>query len=417
MEPIYQTITAIPAIICMGKSIKKIFPLQQNPWKRFLLYILLYTTFCLPSWIGDENPILMFPFFMVGFLVLLAGNKLPKLVVGGIFYAILISLNMLVDSLLKESNMNYDKIFTRMFIKMFIWIALSWLILRIVPEDGLSLSRKLWLLLGGLILAPLIATLSFSFWGNPFSTDVEYYFYLNIVKKFGYTILPFVFISALTLLLAAVVLSRHETLEQESKMAALREVYYSGLKQEQNQLRTLRHDLRNHITALQGLLEQDKQSELAHYLTQLSESPALGSGKSYTDNEIVNIVLSSKASQMETVGLVPNFTVQLPKNLPISAPDLCALFGNALDNAIEGASDAKNHDILLRAKVDKGLFILQVQNEIGSVVNADLSTTKTDTGRHGFGLTGMQEIAVRHGGSLNTTVKNGLFELFICFPC
>ena len=51
-------------------------------------------------------------------------------------------------------------------------------------------------------------------------------------------------------------LSRHEELEEENRLAGLREVYYQGLRQEQAQVRALRHDMRNHLSALLGLLER-----------------------------------------------------------------------------------------------------------------------------------------------------------------
>lgn len=412
MEPIVRILTGLIAGVCLGQRLLKLFAPQPKRWKRVLLYLLLGITFFLPSWVGDENPILLFPFFVLGFVLLLAGEKLPKLVMGGIVYALLISINMLLDSLYWD---NISLMLT-LIGKVAAWCAMALFLFRLAPKEGLKLSKWLWLLLGGLTLAPLMAVLSFSIWGNTFQTNAEYQFYFSLLQRFSYTILPFVIISALTLLIAAVVLSRHEALEQESRLAALREMYYTGLKQEQTGLRTLRHDLHNHITALQGLLEQDKQAELSRYLADLAGSPALEGGKRCAKNETANVVLSSKAAQMEALGLVPDFVVTLPERLALSDIDLCALLGNALDNAMEGAAGAKDKTIILRARLDKGLFMLEVQNAIGGAVNPDLSTTKRDAAQHGYGLAGMREIATRHGGSLEATAKDGRFTLLICFP-
>lgn len=413
MELVYRASTAILAVIFMGRSLHRLFPPQPKRWKRFGLYALLYATNTLPCWVGDENPILMLPFFMVGFLVFLEGERLFRLVMGGIFYTLFISTNMLLDTL----YYNNLTILIVMVIKMLLWCALAGLIWRIVPEGGLRLSKKLWLLVGGLTLAPLVAVLSFSIWGNNFIVEEEFQFYFGVLRRFGFTILPFALVSALTLLAAMVVLSRHEALEQEHRLATLREVYYASLKQEQTQLRTLRHDLRNHVAAIQGLLEQGKQTEITAYLTQLSDSPALDSGKQYTANEAANVVLSSKAAQITAAGLIPDFEAILPVMLPIPAPELCALLSNALDNAMEGAAKSENQTIQLRVRVEKGVFMLQVKNAIGGTVNSDLSTTKQDSTQHGFGLASMGEIARRHGGSLEAVAKDGRFTLLVCFPC
>ena len=43
-------------------------------------------------------------------------------------------------------------------------------------------------------------------------------------------------------------------------------------------------------------------------------------------------------------------------------------------------------------------------------------TTKADKRAHGFGLRGMREIAARYGGTIETTAKDGIFELVACLP-
>lgn len=413
MEFYYRLLTSVPAFICMGRSLQKLFPEQPRRWKRLAVYYLLYVTFKMPCWLGDENPILLFPFFLLAFLALLPGDKLQRMVCGGILYTLFISLNAIFDSMFYRESV----FLASLLIKMLIWCLLAFFLVRIAPEGGLRLSQKLWLLLGGLTLAPLMSTLSFSIWGYHRATGADFSLYQTIFLRIGYTILPFALFSALALLIAAVVLSRHEALEQESKMAALREVYYNGLKQEQFQLRTLRHDLRNHVTALQGLAEQGRQEELNRYLADLAGSPALEGGRRYAKNETANVVLCSKAAQMEELGLVPDLVVSLPETLTLPATELCALLGNALDNAIEGSAGADNKNITLRVRLEKGMFMLQVRNAIGREVNPGLTTTKEDSGRHGYGLAGMREIAARHGGSLEAVAMDGSFELLVCFPC
>ena len=103
----------------------------------------------------------------------------------------------------------------------------------------------------------------------------------HFVEGIAYTILPFASLSALALLAALAVLSRHEELEEENRLAGLREVYYQGLRQEQAQVRALRHDMRNHLSALLGLLERGSWEEAERYLRQLGGSPALTGHRRY----------------------------------------------------------------------------------------------------------------------------------------
>ena len=127
-------------------------------------------------------------------------------------------------------------------------------------------------------------------------------------------------------------------------------------------------------------------------------------------------MLSAKREELERQDIVADFAVSLPEKLPIANTDLCALLGNALDNAQEGVQGATDPRVTVRCKADKGLFMLRVLNPVGGTVHPDLSTTKADKQAHGFGLPGMEEIARRYHGTLEAGVQNGRFELVICFP-
>lgn len=222
--------------------------------------------------------------------------------------------------------------------------------------------------------------------------------------------------TALILLFVILTLANHEKLEQEVHLADLREVYYQGVQREQVQVRTLRHDLRNHMTVLQGLLESGETEKAIGYLEQITDSSSLGGGKPFSDNETANVVLTAKAKEMRQRGIQGEFQISLPRNLLIAEMDLCALLGNALDNAMEAAEKSTDKTVRVRCRAEKGLFMLQVDNALAGDEKPDLSTTKKDKTAHGFGLLGMREIAKRYGGSFEVVAANGRFELVVCLP-
>lgn len=131
----------------------------------------------------------------------------------------------------------------------------------------------------------------------------------------GVVVLPFTGVTALILLFVILTLANHEKLEQEVHLAGLREVYYQGIQREQVQVRTLRHDLRNHMTVLRGLLESGETEKAIGYLEQITDSSSLGGGKPFSDNETANVVLTAKAKErqpaMETGG-VSDFPASKP---------------------------------------------------------------------------------------------------------
>lgn len=379
-------------------------------------YLVIGAALGMPTWAGDGNPLYYFPFLLAAFLIGYGGRLAARLVVGMIFFEWIIAWSMIVDTrAVLPGSAGY---WGAMAWKLAMWAAV-WLLMRRVFRDGkqVVLSGRLWALLGLLALSPLLSELAFSMWDirayTIDGTDTQ-------IDAAFYTLLPFVFVSAIALLFAVVLLSRHQALEQEHQLADMRELYYQGIRREQEQVRRLRHDMRNHLTALSGLLEQGEDGRAAEYVRSLQAASGPSGAGRFTENDTVNIVLSAKARDMAQAGLIADINVSLPENLPIADPDLCALFGNAVDNAIEAAKDAADKRITVRARADKGLLMLRVTNAYAGKreEKADglFATTKADRRAHGFGLRGMREIAARNGGTLETTAKDGVFELVACLP-
>ena len=133
----------------------------------------------------------------------------------------------------------------------------------------------------------------------------------------------------------------------------------------------------------------------------------------------MNAVLTAKESVMRQRGIAFYAKVDIPGELPFEKPDLCALFANALDNAIEAcaALDAGSRQIELSARAAKGILAVEVRNPFGGQLSGGLpKTTKQDAANHGYGLRSIQEIAKKYGGSMEIRQEEGVFCLFCFMP-
>lgn len=411
---IYDILMVLGGIL-MGMTTRRFLPNKSGRMYMRISVLLFSAVIGIPSWIGDENPLILLPFFLAVYLICFKGPWYARLIIGAIFYTLLLPMNMIIDSAFTFSVHSTVMIKTAM--KLLIW-GIIWLLVRhFVPKERkLVQSAKLWVLLGGLSLAPLFATLSFTIWNARGFEEAAYY---SIALRLSYTILPFTIMSALALLVAMAVLSRHEELEQQKKLTEIQGVYYQGLQREQSEVRTLRHDLHNHVAVAQSLLEYGDYSGIKRYLEELSCSPALQGSRRVCENDIANAVFSSKAAILESEGIQADLAVSLPQKLAITDIELCALLGNALDNAIEAAMDAQDKRIIVRARTDKGVLMLRVENALGKQPRREqgvFKTTKDNLGAHGFGLAGIRDIVRRYGGSLDAKAENGRFELVVYVP-
>ena len=367
--------------------------LRRGRFWKALLFLTLAGTSGMVIWIGDSNLLYTLPVFFALFFLAFLDSYLQLL--GG-------------DDLYRW----YDVVtrLARPLVFGGLWLALR----RRLPRETVTLSHRLWKLVLGLAAMPLCALaavvlLTF----QKYESEAVNALALNQ----GLVVLPFALLTSVVLLFAILILADHERLENAQRLAGLREVYYQGLRQQETQVRRLRHDLRNHLTVIRGLLENGDEQGAVGYLDQIAGSPALRGTKRLCENEAANAVLTAKAEAMEREDAAADFAVSLPRDLPVADMDLCALLGNALDNAIEGSrGSGAPRRITVRCKADKGLFMLRVENPLGGEVKPDLATTKADRDAHGFGIPGMREIAERYGGSLDAGVRDGRFELVVCLP-
>lgn len=282
-------------------------------------------------------------------------------------------------------------------------------------------SGKLWLLIDLLALMPLGASFAALALTQPIPLKLNPDPFRDTLlvqnERVLLIILSLSVIATLVILSAVIVLAHHEKLEEEQALWQIRKQYYQSLEESQKQVRRLRHDMANHLIVLASL----EGAAMRQYLEQLSCSPAMQSGQRYCDNPVVNAVLSAKSSLMEEAQIQTELMISLHGEMPLSDVDLCALFANSLDNAIEASLKlpTPQRKIELRAAIDKGFFILKLSNAMEEPLimqEGKITTSKKDKQLHGYGLAGLRDIAKRYKGSLHIEHDKKEFRLLVIIP-
>lgn len=136
-----------------------------------------------------------------------------------------------------------------------------------------------------------------------------------------------------------------------------------------------------------------------------------------TGNEALDTILTEKSLACSSENIV--FSVIADGSaLGFMAPaDIYALFGNALDNAIEAAREVKDPEhraITLSVQRRQKMVAISIENYCAGdrvFVDGLPKTTKRDEANHGFGMRSMRSIASRYGGSLHAGIEDGIFYL------
>ena len=352
-------------------------------------------------YVGDPYNILMLmPVYFLCIWFCYTGSRLTRLSMFLIFFSMSTSINGMIDSFI-EVDFNF-------FLRFFFWGPVWLLVRKFMPREEFRLSTRLWLLIDVLCLMPFVSTLFTMFFGD-YATSSN--------NAWALGVLPCAAIQSVALLFAVVLLARHQQLEQEQSLWQLRTIYYQNLEQAQLQVRRLRHDMANHLQTLAGLSGETART----YLDQLIAYPAMNSGRRYCENEVVNTVLGAKVPQMEEEGIPWEIEASLPARLPVAEIDLCTLFANSLDNAIEACRNvrADRRYIHLGARTAQGLLALRIDNSrAGELIeqNGRLQTTKADSENHGLGLAAIRDIARRYGGSVVIDHTADKFTFLLSVP-
>ena len=176
------------------------------------------------------------------------------------------------------------------------------------------------------------------------------------------------------------------------------------------------HDMKNLLIYLES--GKGETTQVRQLMEEMKPFEALIS----TGNEAVDIILSEKLKlcQQESICCVPYVDGSLLAF--ISPLDVCTLFGNALDNAIESCRmipETENRQISIKTNRKGGYVILVLRNTFGvppQIRDGKPVSIKRDKENHGFGLKSIRYVAEKYGGEVNCRVEGQEFVLTMLFP-
>lgn len=197
---------------------------------------------------------------------------------------------------------------------------------------------------------------------------------------------------------------------------------YQQYQQSKESIDTLNrkyHDFKHQIAVLRAETDMDKKNA---YLDEMENDIKEYEAQNKTGNQVLDTVLTSKSlycarKHISLTSVVDGKLLDFMYTL-----DLCSIFGNALDNAIECEERIKDQTkrlIHLSVSAQKGFVLIRVENyfegEIKFKDNLPV-TQKFDKSMHGFGMKSMRNAARKYDGTLTASVSNQWFELKILIP-
>ncbi len=203
--------------------------------------------------------------------------------------------------------------------------------------------------------------------------------------------------------------------QYQSQIAA-----YKMLEEQYGRMERLRHDMKNHIIALQALLADGDMEKTERYLGKMQKAGDMEPGEEAAGNKVVDALLYQSRKKAEKEKISWECDVQIPKPCPMEEMDLCVLFGNLLDNAVEECErlpEKEKRFIEVQAQLVKRCFLLEIKNSTFRQETVKMGTTlKTNPDEHGIGLGNVRDIVQKYGGVMDMEVKKDVFFISILLP-
>ena len=194
---------------------------------------------------------------------------------------------------------------------------------------------------------------------------------------------------------------------------------YRELSDKYHMSRAVAHDVREHIKALEGLIDNNYVESAMQYTKLLNKELDKLTPEFKVSNQILSIIINNKLAQAEKLNIDLILDIEDLSIDFISDLDITSIFANILDNAFEACSELEEKDRIMKLTIHKinSFLVVNISNKYKKVrqdSDGKFLTTKED--HEGFGLSNVKRAVERYDGVFNVETDQGLFVVKITIP-
>lgn len=197
------------------------------------------------------------------------------------------------------------------------------------------------------------------------------------------------------------------------RQLALEQAHYNTISRHIEETRAARHDLRHHLALIQAYVNAGNHQKLSEYVSQyiqsVPEDTAIVLCKNYAVNTIAHYYMEqAKKEKIET-----DIHINLPESIGVADSDLCIVFGNLLENALEACKRQQESTpfITVSAALVGEYVVIAVDNSFEGEIKKekDVFLSSKREGK-GIGITSVQAVAEKYQGQAEFEFFDNVFR-------
>lgn len=173
-------------------------------------------------------------------------------------------------------------------------------------------------------------------------------------------------------------------------------------------IRSMRHDMGNHIQTLEHLVAHNNMDDAAEYLDHLKNEWDEVSPEIKTGSPVIDVILMEKLREAKERQIRFLSDFHYPQNTKLNAFDLSVIMNNALNNCMENVSGDDPY-ISISSFRKNSIFMITIKNSFVGHLNfgdSDLPETTKSGREHGMGLNNIRRVARMYMGDISLEQGN-----------
>lgn len=188
-------------------------------------------------------------------------------------------------------------------------------------------------------------------------------------------------------------------LEQQLKIQS---EHYQAMLETASQIKSIRHDMKNHLQTIALLYQTGSQEELLTYLQRTTALIQQTDQLISSGNPALDALLGMKVAEMRTKGIHCLPRLSIPQNLPLSFSDTVIILGNLLDNAIQSCQKwTGSKEIQIALSYRQHSLLIHMENPC----------VENQLAPWGTGLRNVQHTVEKYSGTLQASLQEHIYAV------